>query len=288
MKFVNQVVCDLRAYNSPETAGQIKSITNAALVILPKDADEQTRAAFAKIKMRNIASTVYCDTQAEIHQCNGDTILQNGNVPDGESMYVINGKARIMPLSEEKHVSLIINGDVLYDEGNAHVQLLTVNGKARPIDFRHSEILPDEAILTVERFVGEGEHAYCAESIAVVQAVPPEARGKLHADVILAHPSVQKSQIVLDADTIWYAEDLDNVIFRKNSNKFTLTRSLLQDLPGKLVVANIGTLYIDKAVDAALLREKMLMLLRVGKVHAPKAARDTVQMLCCQVGSVGR
>ena len=45
MELVNQAVCDLRLYNSPKAMGTISKIKNAALLLIPKDMDAETRAA---------------------------------------------------------------------------------------------------------------------------------------------------------------------------------------------------------------------------------------------------
>ena len=66
MKFKNVVTCDLRKYNSVEAASEIESVTNAALVILPQEADDATRAAFAKIERHIVAVTIYSNSNAQV------------------------------------------------------------------------------------------------------------------------------------------------------------------------------------------------------------------------------
>ncbi len=287
MKFSNMSVCDLRGYNSVEAASTIESVHNAALVILPKVSDDETRAAFAKIEMHNVASTVYCDMDAKINMYNGRVTLSDANLPDGESIYIVNGEAWVLPLSPEKHLSLIVNGKVQYDESSENnIQLLSVNGKAEPFDFRNTEILPSKSILSAEKFTGDGANKYYTEQVAVVQAVPPTAHGALKAQVILAHPSVRASQILLDTETVLYADTECEILFKADLSEFYLTETLLESFPGKLVLSDIGTVRIDKSVTPALLREKVLLLTDIGTVRATKETFDIVQLCCHDVGAI--
>ncbi len=287
MKFRNMSVCDLRGYNSVEAASTIESVHNVALVILPKESDDETRAAFAKIEMHNVASTVYCDMDAKINMYNGSVTLSDANLPDGESIYVVNGEARVLPLSPEKHLSLIVNGKVQYDESSENnIQLLSVNGKAEPFDFRNTEFLPSQSILSAEKFTGDGANKYYAEQVAVVQAVPPTAHGALRAQVILAHPSVRASQILFDAETVLYVDTECEILFKADLPEFYLTKTLLESSQGKLVLSDIGTVRIDKSVTPALLQEKVLLLTDIGTVRATKETFDIVQLCCHDVGAI--
>lgn len=289
MKFRNMSVCDLRGYNSVEAASVIESVHNVALLILPKTSDDETRAAFAKIEMSNVASTVYCDVDAKINIYNGSVTLSDTNLSDGENIYVINGEARILPLSPEKHVSLIVNGKVQYDENSENsIQLLSVNGQAEPFDFQNTEILPNKSILPAERFALDGANKYYTENFAVVQAVPPTAHGALRAKVIFAHPSVRASGITLNAETVLYTDTECEILFKEDLVEFYLTETLLESLSGKLVLTDIGTVRIDKNVSAELLREKVLLLMDIGTVRATKDTFDVVQLCCHDVGSVRR
>lgn len=288
MKFRNMTLCDLRGYNSVEAAGAIESIHNVVLVILPKDCDNETRAAFAKVEMRNVVSTIYCDTNAQIQTYNGNVTLSDANLSNGENICIINGKARILPISAEKHVSLIVNGKALYDKDSENIELLNVNGKAVPIDFQDTEILPDEAFLFAEKFSGDGANKYYAENIAVVQAVPPTAHGKIQSEMIFAHPSVRESQITLEAETVTYAPIGEDVVLKTDMTEFSLTLPLLESLSGNLILKGIGTVRIDKKVTPELLREKVLLMKDIGAVRATKATFDVVQLLCCDVGSIRR
>ncbi len=61
MELVNQAVCDLRLYNSPKAMGTISKIKNAALLLIPKDMDDETRAAYAAIEKKNVATEIEVD-----------------------------------------------------------------------------------------------------------------------------------------------------------------------------------------------------------------------------------
>lgn len=288
MKFKNMTFCDLRGYNSVEAASEIESISHVALVVFPKEADAQTRAAFAKIEMQNVASTIYCDADAKLNIYNGDATLSNANVSDGENVYVVNGKACILPISPQKHVSLVVNGKVLYDKNSENIELLVVNGKAVPFDFQNTQILENKAFLSAEKFTGDGENKYYATDFAAVTAVPATARGKVQSELIVAHPSVRESGVHLEAEIVLYAPIDDDVIIKADLPDFYLTESLLESLPGNLILKDIGTVRIHKKVSPELLREKVLWMCDIGTVRATKATFDTVQLLCQDVGSITR
>lgn len=288
MKFKNMTFCDLRGYNSVEAASEIESIQNVVLVVFPKDSDAQTRAAFAKIEMHNVASTIYCDADAKLNIYNGDVTLSNANVSDGENVYVVNGKARILPISPQKHLSLVVNGKALYDRNSENIELLVVNGKAVPFDFQDTEILANKAFLSAEKFAGDSKNKYYAADFAAVTAVPATAHGKVQSHLIVAHPSVRESGIQLEAETVLYAPINEDVLIKADLSDFYLTESLLESLPGRLILKDIGTVRIHKKVSPELLREKVLWMCDIGTVRATKATFDTVQLLCQDVGSITR
>lgn len=288
MKFKNVAICDLRGYNSAEAVGEIESIQNAALVILPKNSDTETCAAFAKVEMLNVATTIYCDEDAKINIYNGDVTLSNANVFDGENVYVVNGKVRILPISPEKHISLIVNGKVVYDKNSNNVELLNLNGKALTFDFQNTEILSNNAVLHAESFTSDGENKYYAPNLAIVLSVPPTAHGKVISDTIIAHPNVTASKIVLEAEDILYAENEGRILFKQDMGEIYLTPTLLRAVSGKLILQDIGTVRIDKKVSAELLREKVLLMRDIGTVRATKDTFDLVQLLARDVGSIRR
>ena len=288
MKFKNMAVCDLRGYNSVEAASEIESISGVALVILPKDADAQTRAAFAKVEMQNVASTIYCDADAKINIYNGKLTLSDANVFDGENVYVINGKACILPISPQKKVSLIVNGKAVYDKNSENIELLTVNGKAVPLDLQDAEGLENDAFLPAEKFAGDGKNKYYAADLAVVAAVPKTAHGKVLSERICADVSVRESGVHLEAETVIYATVGEETLIKADLPEFYLTQTLLESLTGNLILKDIGTVRIDKKVTPELLREKVLLLCDIGAVRATKTTFDTVQLLCQDVGSITR
>lgn len=288
MKFRNVAVCDLRGYNTVEAASEIESVHNAALLILPKDLNAETRAAFAKIEMRNVATTIYADADAQIHVYNGNTTLSDANLPDGESIHIINGEARILPISPQKQVSLIVNGKAIYDQGSESLKLLNVNGRAIPIDFQNTTILSDAAILHAEKFTSGGENKYYAAALAVLPSVPPTAHGKVISNVIVAHPDVAASGVVLEAEDILYAEQDGRVLFKTDMAEIHITPALLESVPGKLVLMDIAMVRIDKKVTAAQLREKVLLMQDIATIRATKETFDVVQLLAHDVAAIRR
>lgn len=288
MKFKNMSVCDLRGYNSVEAASEIESISNVVLVIFPKEADSETRAAFAKIEMQNVASAIYCGADAKINIYNGDVTLSNANLSDGENVYVVNGNTCILPFSPQKHLSLVVNGKALYDKNSENIELLIVNGKAMPFDFQNTAVLTNKAFLSAEKFAGDSENKYFAADFAAVAAVPATAHGKVQSSLIVAHPSVRESGVQLEAETVIYAPIDEDVLIKSDLPEFYLTESLLKSLSGTLILKDIGTVRIHKKVSPELLREKVLLLCDIGTVRATKVTFDTVQLLCQDVGTIAR
>ncbi len=288
MKFQNVAICDLRSYNTPEAASSVEAVHNAALVILPKNCDEQTRAALAKIDMKNVASTVYADADTTLLTFNGETVLSDNNLPGGDSICIINGTAVILPLSENKQVSLIVNGEVACDKQNGgQINLLCVNGKVDTIDLAGVEFLPDGAILPAERFLGDGKNRYYGK-LVFVQAVPAEAHGEITANLVVAHPSVQKSALSLSAREVMYSNIDSAILFKKDLSEFRLTKALLENVPGKLVLMDIAKLYIEKDVTAELLLEKVCLIADVAQIRATKETFDVVQLLAHDVAKIRR
>ena len=290
MKFQNVAICDLRSYNTPEAASSVEAVHNAALVILPKNCDEQTRAALAKIDMKNVASTVYADADTTLLTFNGETVLSDNNLPDGDSICIINGTAVILPLSENKQVSLIVNGKAVCDKGSRNggqINLLCVNGKVDTIDLSGVEFLPDGAILPAERFLGDGKNRYYGK-LVFVQAVPAEAHGEIMANLVVAHPSVQKSALSLSAGEVVYSNTDGAILFKKDLPEFRVTKTLLENVPGKLVLMDIAKLYIDKDVTAELLLEKVCLISDIAQLRATKETFDVVQLLAHDVAKIRR
>lgn len=288
MKFKNVAVCDLRGYNSVDAVGEIESVQNAALVILPKTADEETCAAFAKIEMHNVAMKVYVDADVQIYTYNGSITLSDANLPDGESIHVINGSVCVLPISPEKQVSLIVNGKVVYDQSSKNVKLLNINGKAIPMNFDGLEFLSDTVVLHAEKFTSDGENKYYADELAIVPSVPPTAHGRVISAMIVASPNVIKSNIDLEAEDILYAETDGRILIKQDMGELYLTPTLLQAVSGKLIIKDVGTVRIDKKVSAEQFCEKVLLIKDVGTVRATKATFDLVQLLARDVGSIRR
>lgn len=288
MNFKNVAICDLRGYNSLEAASTVESVQNAALVILPKEADEKTRAALAKIEMHNVAMMIYADMDVPTYTYNGSITLSDANLPDGESICLINGSARVLPISPEKQVSLVVNGKIVYDKNSKNIKLLNVNGKVIPLELNNAEVLSDTAVLHAEKFASDGANTYYVPNLAIVPSVPPAAHGKVVSDMIIAHPNVTASKIILDAKDILYAENDGRILFKQDLGELYLTPTFLRAVSGKLVLQDIGTVRIDKKVSAELLREKVFLIRDVGTVRATKETFDIVQLLARDIGSIRR
>lgn len=289
MKFKNVVACDLRKYNSVEAASEIESITNSALVILPEEADAATRAAFAKIEMHNVAATIYADSSAQISTFNGELTLDDACLPDNQTvLYLVNGDVTVLPLSETKHVCLLVNGSLRNDKSNSgKVEILSLNGEMQLFDFRNAKILAPQAVLPVSYFSGDGKNRYYAKSVAVIQPVDKDAHGEVCAQLIIADPSVRASDIQLEGKQVLFADTRgDSILLRGDLAEFTVSKSLLESVEGKLLLSDIASVKINKDVTPELLREKVVAFVDIASIKATKKTFDEVQLLAYDVGKI--
>lgn len=289
MKFKNVVTCDLRKYNSVKAASEIESVTNAALVILPQEADDATRAAFAKIEMHNVAATIYADSNAKISTFNGELTLDDACLPDGETViYSVNGDVTVLPLSEGKHVCLLVNGILRNDKSNGgKVEILSLNGEMKLFDFQDTKILAPQAVLPASCFSGNGKNRYYAKSVAVIEPVEKDAHGEVCAQLIIADESVRASRIQLEGKQVLFADTRENqILLRSALSSFTVSKSLLESVEGKLVLCDITQVKISKDVTPELLREKVLAFFAIVSIKATKKTFDEVQLLAHDVTKI--
>lgn len=286
VKFKNVAICDLRAYNSPEAAGSIESIQNVAMLVLPKNPDAETQKAMAQISRENVACTIQADEDTPVLCCNGQTTLSDNAFPPGDSILVVNGKAVLQPISEGKCVSMVVNGNVVYDSASiGRVHILVVNGSAEGVDFSNTEFLQGNTVLSANRFSQDGENQYYSEGVAVLQAVPPHAHGKIYADIVVADPSVRESAVRLEAKNVFYSDTNQPILFKSRVQDLRLSETFLEEVSGKLVLSEINTLYIEKNVTPELFREKVLLICNVNVLRAPKAMQDVAQIVSCTVNT---
>lgn len=286
MIFKNMAVCDLRGYNTAQAAGEIKEIWNSAVVILPKNMNEAAKSAFAAIKMKNVAATMYADDDTKINTFNGDVTLNSSNI-SGDSIWVINGTAVIMPLPEGSHVSIIVNGTVYNDISNKNtVEFLSVNGSVKNIDIKSSIILPDRTETTDDMLFDEQKYFVSGE--AIIKKVSEKANGSVEANKIYAHESVKQSKIHLIAEDIVYYSGDGGIVFSKNMNELHISQNLLLQVDGMMIIKNVKKLIFENDVEPQTFKEKVLEIKNVDKLTAPEKIFDILQLRVKNIGKIKR
>lgn len=128
----NVAVFDLRPYAVGDSLSSIKKIENVATLIIPKDMDEKAATAFAKITIKNVASTIKLDKDAEVHTSNGSAVIESINDP---GVHLINGINIIKNISPDKDIQLMINGIVIFDKAcKDRVNIIACNGITHYVD----------------------------------------------------------------------------------------------------------------------------------------------------------
>lgn len=137
-EYKNVAVCDLRNI-SVESAKQIEGIVNVALVVMPKDASEELKAALAAIPQKNVATTVYMSKEGNMGLKNGLTIITDADFAPGQENYLIcNGITVLQNISPETRGTLCCNGIVVFQkklQQNCGITMGTLNGMRAYLDF---------------------------------------------------------------------------------------------------------------------------------------------------------
>lgn len=128
-RIMNQATLDLRNF-SADAIKKIKSITNVATVILPKDVTPEFSEAYAAVKKRNIADEISVPGNACFY--NGEVTLTQNDVTK-DSLIVCNGMAIVKDIPEEMNIKIIVNG-MLIKFSNAWVEIVKINGSKYEID----------------------------------------------------------------------------------------------------------------------------------------------------------
>lgn len=115
--------------------GKISKIKDVVLLLVPKDMDDETRAAYAAIEKKNVASEIEVDNDYSPLIFNGDTEITDASLPDGKNAVIVNGNARIFRLSPGKTAKVTVNGNLLYDiRSKSQIQIIGVNGDIKAIN----------------------------------------------------------------------------------------------------------------------------------------------------------
>lgn len=290
MEITNQAVCDLRLYNSPKAMGNISKIKNVALLLVPKNMDDETRAAYAAIEKKNVATEFEVDTNFLYKTFNGTTVLTDNSVPEGESCAIVNGDVSIHQLSPGKTLKVIVNGTLVYDiRSKSRIQIVSANGVIEAVNFDKLVELPRIAVLTPNLLREDPETVYRGGSLILIPPLPVQAHGTVSGRRIIADTSVQNSALTLNARQIYYRDGISpDVCIKQDMDKLRLSAGFLEQISGKLICFNIRHVIIEKSVTAELLREKVLLMCDIHHVKATKKTFDAAQLLAEDVEIISK
>lgn len=290
MEITNQAVCDLRMYNSAKIMEKISKIKNVALLIVPKDMDEATRAAYAAIEKKNVASEIEVDSDHSPLIFNGNTEITDASLPDGESAVIVNGNARIFRLSPGKTAKVSVNGNLLYDiRSESQIQIINVNGNCEGVNFDKLVTIPMLGILTESLLRPDPETVYNGSVLMTIPCLPAQAQGTVKSPIILADSTIRNTSLILDSKVVIYRDNIpSNVTIKFNMDKLRISADFLQQINGKLVCFNIRHVIIEKSVTPELLREKVLLMSNIHHIKATKKTFDAAQLLAEDVRIISK
>lgn len=290
MKITDQAVCDLRHYNTPEAMRNISKIEDVAVLIVPKDMDEATRAAYAAIEKEDIATEIELDGGFSPLIFNGSTTITDDILPDGEIPIVVNGTARLFPLSPGKTVKAIVNGSLLYDiRSKAQINIISANGDVKAVNFDKLVELPRVAVLTPNLLRDDPETIYRGNRLVLIPTLPVQAQGTVSGRRIIADTSVQNSALKLNARQVDYRDGVSSyVCIKHDMDKLRLSAEFLEQIRGNLICTDIRHLIIEKSVTPELLREKVLLMSNIHHIKATKKTFDAAQLLAEDVRIISK
>lgn len=170
---LNIPVLDLRSY-SADGLKNVRTL-NSAVVILPKEPDEEIMGAYGSIPRKNVATEIFAENDAQIHMINGVSEVDCAQCNDHD-IYMINGMAAIRN-AEERTANIIINGLAVY-ENNTNINFLNRHGKTIAVDFQieRVKILADKASVDkafIEN-IEDGTVVLCGDMLILEVDITPE------------------------------------------------------------------------------------------------------------------
>lgn len=290
MEITAQAVCDLRMYNSAKAMEKISKIKNVALLLVPKDMDDETRDAYAAIEKKNVASEIEVDNDYSPLIFNGDTEITDASLPDGESVVIVNGNARIFRLSPGKTAKVTVNGNLLYDiRSKSQIQIIGANGDIKAINFDKLVELPRIAVLTPNLLCEDPETLYQGSQLVLIPSLHVQAQGTVSGRQIIADRSVQNSALKLNAHQIYYRDGVaSDICIKQNLDKLRLSAGFLEQISGQLICTDIRHIIIEKSVTPELLREKVLLMCNIHHIKATKKTFDAAQLLAENVEIISK
>lgn len=170
---LNIAILDLCSYS----ADGLKNVRklNSAVVILPKEPDEEIMEAYGGIACKNVATEIFAENDAQVHMINGVSEVDCAQCNDHD-IYMINGLAAFRN-AKESTANIIINGLAVYEK-NANLNFLNRHGKTIAVDFEieRVKILADKASVDkafIEN-IEDGTVVLCSDMLTLEVDITPE------------------------------------------------------------------------------------------------------------------
>lgn len=119
---------DLQNFTA-EALREIKKIESCAMLLIPKNASDEWKNAYAKITIRNVASIIEV-SYSKYSVLNGMVILNDKNVSD-DCLYIVNGI--IILETVEKIPDLCVNG-LLLKRKKSRYEMTRMNGRSVEVE----------------------------------------------------------------------------------------------------------------------------------------------------------
>lgn len=149
-EYKNMAICDLRNVTL-ESAAEIESITNIAVLVYPKNPSPELSVALTKIPVKNVAATIYLEKDAPIAQRNGSCEISAKDFSSG-SLVICNGTAAIHKIAPETEGSIMCNGSAIFHKSlrnDCKINMLALNGIQSYADFE--EVRQYESKIVVDK-----------------------------------------------------------------------------------------------------------------------------------------
>ena len=124
----NIALLDLQNFTA-EALREIKKIESCAMLLIPKNASDEWKNAYAKITIRNVASIIEV-SYGKYSVLNGMVVLNDKNVSD-DCLYIVNGI--IILETVEKIPDLCVNG-LLLKRKKSRYEMTRMNGRSVEVD----------------------------------------------------------------------------------------------------------------------------------------------------------
>ena len=127
---INDAVLDLRTY-TPNAMEHIEMI-NAAVIIMPSEPTPEFMEAYAKIPMKNAASTITIKDNQKVSSFSGINEFDDSTIaPD--TIYILSGINVIKKSNNNRPIDIIASGITLYAKGT-NINFISKSGITKEFD----------------------------------------------------------------------------------------------------------------------------------------------------------